>query len=273
MMVRAEKERLDLLMVERELASDRQQALRLIMAGKVLVAGQRVDKPGTRVPVSVELTVKEPLAYASRGGIKLEAALDAFGLDVTGWIAADVGASTGGFTDCLLQRGARRVYAIDVGYGQLAWKLQQDPRVVVMDRTNARHLESLAEPIDLATIDVSFISLKLILPVVVGWLKAQRQIVALIKPQFEASPQQVEKGGVVRDPEVHRAVLHDLIDWAAARNVGLGGLIRSPLTGPAGNVEFLVHWTPISAAEGVQLDLASGLIESCLTAEEGDSDA
>ena len=258
-MARMQKERLDLLMVDRELASDRQQALRLIMAGQVYVAGQRVDKPGTRVPVAAELSVKESLAYASRGGLKLEAALAAFGLEVRDWIVADVGASTGGFTDCLLQRGARRVYAIDVGYGQLAWKLQQDPRVVVMDRTNARHLESLAEPVDLATIDVSFISLKLILPAVVGWLKEQGQIVALIKPQFEAVPQQVEKGGVVRDPGVHRAVLHDLIDWATAHNIELHGLIRSPITGPAGNVEFLVHWMPISVPAGQEAGMPSHL--------------
>jgi 23S rRNA (cytidine1920-2'-O)/16S rRNA (cytidine1409-2'-O)-methyltransferase len=269
-MVRAQKERLDLLMVERELASDQQQALRLIMAGQVLVAGKKVDKPGTRVPVTAELTVQEPPVYASRGGIKLEAALDAFGLDVKGWIAADVGASTGGFTDCLLQRGARRVYAIDVGYGQLAWKLRQDPRVVVMDRTNARHLEKLAEPVDLATIDASFISLKLIIPAAVGWLKERGQIVALIKPQFEAKQQQVEKGGVVRDPEVHRTVLHDLIDWAAAQGLGIGGLLRSPLTGPAGNVEFLVHWTPSSAAVGREVDQVSDLIERYLRAEGED---
>ena len=278
-MARVQKERLDLLMVDRELASDRQQALRLIMAGQVYVAGQRVDKPGTQVPVSAELSVKEPLAYASRGGLKLEAALTAFGLEVRDWVVADVGASTGGFTDCLLQRGARRVYAIDVGYGQLAWKLQQDPRVVVMDRTNARHLESLAEPVDLATIDTSFISLKLILPAVVGWLKEQGQIVALIKPQFEAVPQQVEKGGVVRDPGVHRAVLHDLINWAAARNMELRGLIRSPITGPAGNVEFLANWMPSSVAAGQEASMPShpkaglptGLIESCLAAQGGDA--
>jgi len=266
-MVRVQKERLDLLMVEKELAADEQQALRLIMAGQVFVAGQRVDKPGTRVPVSAELSVKQPLAYASRGGLKLEAALDAFGLDVNDWTVADVGASTGGFTDCLLQRGARRVFAIDVGYGQLAWKLQQDPRVIVMDRTNARHLESLAEPVDLATIDVSFISLKLILPAVVGWLKEKGQIVALIKPQFEADPQQVEKGGVVRDPEVHRTVLHDLIDWAVAQGVGLAGLIRSPITGPAGNVEFLAHWSPGHSGAGREAGSASSLIESCLVAQ------
>jgi 23S rRNA (cytidine1920-2'-O)/16S rRNA (cytidine1409-2'-O)-methyltransferase len=149
-----------------------------------------------------------------------------------------------GFTDCLLQRGAARVYAIDVGYGQLAWKLQQDPRVAVLDRTNARYLEALAEPVDLATIDVSFISLRLILPAVSGWLRTGGHIVALIKPQFEAGRDQVGKGGVVRDPAVHRAVLQDILTWAAARDLALMGLIRSPITGPAGNVEFLGHWLP-----------------------------
>jgi 23S rRNA (cytidine1920-2'-O)/16S rRNA (cytidine1409-2'-O)-methyltransferase len=272
-MARVQKERLDLLLVERELALDKRQALRLIMAGQVFVAGQRVDKPGTRVPVSADLSVRESLTYASRGGLKLEAALDAFGLEVSGWIVADVGASTGGFTDCLLQRWARRVYAIDVGYGQLAWKLQKDPRVIVIDRTNARHLESVGEAVDLATIDVSFISLKLILPAVVGWLKDQGRIVALIKPQFEAKAQQVEKGGVVRDPEVHRAVLNDVIDWAAAQGLGLAGLIRSPLIGPAGNVEFLAHWTPSSDAADLQPDSHSDLIERCLKAQGGDADA
>lgn len=266
-MVRVQKERLDQLMVERGLAPDTQQALRRIMAGQVYVAGQRIDKPGTRVPVSTALTVKEPLAYASRGGLKLEAALDTFGLEVDGCTAADVGASTGGFTDCLLQRRARRVYAIDVGYGQLAWKLQQDPRVVVMDRTNARYLQSLEEPIDLATIDVSFISLRLILPAVLGWLKDEGHIVALIKPQFEASSQQVEKGGVVRDPKVHRTVLHELVTWAASHELVLTGLIRSPITGPAGNVEFLAHWVPMSAAADRGSGPASGLVETCLTAQ------
>ncbi len=231
-------------MVNRGLVESRQQAQRLIMAGQVAVGDQVVDKPGSRVPVQAEVTVKSGLPYVSRGGLKLVAALEAFGFDVTGWIAADVGASTGGFTDCLLQRGASRVYAIDVGYGQLAWKLQQDPRVVVMDRTNARYLDKLAEPVDLATIDVSFISLKLILPVVTGWLRAGGRIVALIKPQFEAGPAQVGKGGVVRDPKVHRAVLADLVAWAGSQGLALMGLIRSPIIGPAGNAEFLAHWLP-----------------------------
>jgi 23S rRNA (cytidine1920-2'-O)/16S rRNA (cytidine1409-2'-O)-methyltransferase len=256
----ASKERLDLLLVQRDLASSQDQARRLIMAGQVSVGDQVMDKPGTRVPTGSEVTLKGGSPFASRGGFKLEAALEAFGLDVRGWTAADVGASTGGFVDCLLQRGASRVYAIDVGYGQLAWKLRQDPRVVVLDRTNARHLKKLAEPVNLVTIDVSFISLKLILPAASGWLGQRGQIVALIKPQFEADPEHVEDGGVVRDMAVHRSVLEDLITWAGSRHMGLMGLIRSPLTGPAGNVEFLVHWVPGRQAS---IDSAA-LIRDCI---------
>ena len=243
-MSQVRKQRLDLLLVEQGLAESRQRAQRLIMAGEVSVDERIVDKPGIRVPVAAQVTVKSGLPYVSRGGFKLAAALDAFELDVRGWIGVDVGASTGGFTDCLLQRGAGRVYAIDVGYGQLAWKLQQDPRVVVMDRTNARHVEHLPEAADLATIDVSFISLRLIIPAVTGWLRPGGSIVALIKPQFEAGREQVGKGGVVRDPRVHRAVLEDLANWAQSQGLGLTGLIRSPITGPKGNVEFLAHWLP-----------------------------
>ncbi len=259
-MVGSRKERLDLLLVERGLADSRQQAQRLIMAGEVTVEGQVVDKPGARVAVAARLTVAGGLPYVSRGGCKLAAALDAFGLDVSGWIAADVGASTGGFTDCLLQRGAARVYAIDVGYGQLAWKLQQDPRVVVMDRTNARYLERLPEVVDLATVDVSFISLRLILPTVAGWLRPDGRIVALIKPQFEAGRRQVGKGGVVRDPAVHRAVLQEIVAWAQAQGLGLQGLLRSPITGPAGNIEFLAHWQPGTASS----EAVGSWIEECV---------
>jgi 23S rRNA (cytidine1920-2'-O)/16S rRNA (cytidine1409-2'-O)-methyltransferase len=241
-MVKVRKERLDLLLAARDLAESRQQAQRLIMAGRVTVDGTLVDKPGSRIPVGADIEVRGALPYASRGGYKLAAALDAFDLDVEGLVAADVGASTGGFTDCLLQRGASRVYAIDVGYGQLAWKLQQDPRVVIMDRVNARYLERLPEAVDLATVDVSFISLRLILPAVLRWLKSSGQIAALIKPQFEAGREQVGKGGVVRDPAVHRSVLFGILDWAGGQELGLTGLIRSPVTGPAGNVEFLAHW-------------------------------
>jgi 23S rRNA (cytidine1920-2'-O)/16S rRNA (cytidine1409-2'-O)-methyltransferase len=254
------KERLDLLLVEQGLVETRQQAQKLIMAGQVTVGERVVDKPGTRVAVDAALGVQEGLPFASRGGLKLAAALDAFGLDVRGWVVADVGASTGGFTDCLLQRGADRIYAIDVGYGQLAWKLRQDPRVVVMERTNARYLDSLPEQVDLVTIDVSFISLKLILPSAMGWLRPAGQIVALIKPQFEAGREQVGKGGVVRDPAIHRRVLVDLSGWAAAEGLALAGMIRSPITGPAGNVEFLAQWL----LDGTVSMDASTLIEACV---------
>jgi 23S rRNA (cytidine1920-2'-O)/16S rRNA (cytidine1409-2'-O)-methyltransferase len=238
-----DKQRLDVLLVERGLVPSRETGQRLIMAGQVRVDGEPSDKPGRRVATDAAITLDAGLPYASRGGFKLEAALDRFGLDVRGWVVADVGASTGGFTDCLLQRGASRVYAIDVGYGQLAWSLRQDPRVVLMERTNARYVERLSEPVDLVTIDASFISLQLLLPTVAGWLHLQesRRAIPLIKPQFEAGRRQVGKGGVVRDPDVHRQVLTDLLTWAEAQGWGLLGLMPSPLRGPAGNVEFLAH--------------------------------
>jgi 23S rRNA (cytidine1920-2'-O)/16S rRNA (cytidine1409-2'-O)-methyltransferase len=238
----AKKERLDRLMVARGLAESREQAQRLIMAGEVEVDGERQDKPGRMVLLDAEITVRRPLPYVSRGGFKLAAALDAFAVPVAGCIAIDVGASTGGFTDCLLQRGAARVYAIDVGYGQLAWKLQTDSRVVVMDRTNVRHLDALPDGAlaDLAVIDVSFISLALVLPAVLRLLKPNAQIIALVKPQFEAGAGDVGKGGVVRNADVHRRVLREIC--AVAQNLGLhpAGLIASPVPGPAGNVEFLL---------------------------------
>jgi 23S rRNA (cytidine1920-2'-O)/16S rRNA (cytidine1409-2'-O)-methyltransferase len=263
------KERLDLLLVERGLAESRTQAQRLILAGQVSVGDRLVDKPGTQVSVAGPVQVAEGLPYASRGGFKLAAALDAFELDVSGWVAADVGASTGGFTDCLLQRGAAKVYTIDVGYGQLAWQLRQDPRVVVMDRTNARYLASLPEAVDLATVDVSFISLRLILPPVLGWLRPGGQIVTLVKPQFEAGREQVGKGGVVRDAAIHRAVLTELVAWAEGQGLGLRGLIRSPITGPAGNVEFLAHWAPgCPSVADVPIR-----IEACVEPEESNAHA
>jgi 23S rRNA (cytidine1920-2'-O)/16S rRNA (cytidine1409-2'-O)-methyltransferase len=259
------KERLDLLLVEKGLAESQDQAQRLIMAGLVRVGDGRVDKPGTRVPAGAELTIQNRRPYASRGGHKLAAALDAFAVDVRGFKAADVGASTGGFTDCLLQRGAKRVYAIDVGYGQLAWKLQQDPRVVVMDRTNARHLKHLPELMDLVTIDASFISLKLILPTVAGWLKDKGQILALIKPQFEARSEQVEEGGVVRDPALHRQILEDILSWSSAQGLAPLGLIHSPIRGPAGNMEFLAHMRLGTSAKCNH----GKLVADCLKAVEG----
>ena len=236
------KERLDKLMVMRGLAESRERAQALIMAGEVLVNGQRVDKPGRRVPVDVPIEVKARIPYVSRGGFKLAAMLDHLGLDVSGWVCVDVGASTGGFTDVLLQRGAARVYAIDVGYGQLAWKLRTDPRVVVMERTNIRHVTQLPEQCDLATIDVSFIGLNLVLPPVYNLVKEEGWIIALIKPQFEAGPEKVGKGGIVRDPAVHEEVLRRVLGEAERLGLGLQALIRSPLPGAEGNVEFLAAW-------------------------------
>jgi 23S rRNA (cytidine1920-2'-O)/16S rRNA (cytidine1409-2'-O)-methyltransferase len=249
-----ERERLDVLLHRMGLANSREQARRLIMAGQVSVDGETTDKAGTRVPLTAKIDIQARPTYVSRGGLKLEAALAAFAVKVRGMVAADIGASTGGFTDCLLQHGATRVYAVDVGYGQLAWSLRQDPRVVAMERVNARYLHALPEPIDLITIDVSFISLRLVLPALVPLLKPVGQIIALAKPQFEAGRRQVGKGGVVRDPAVHRAVLHDLLTWASANGLQVQGVVTSPLRGPAGNIEFLVHWVPGIAASKSRIE-------------------
>jgi 23S rRNA (cytidine1920-2'-O)/16S rRNA (cytidine1409-2'-O)-methyltransferase len=248
-MAKAKRERLDKLLVARGMFATRSQARGFILAGEVFVDGERVDKPGTAVSVEAAITVKQPLPYVGRGGYKLAGALDVFGLDVTDRICADVGACTGGFTDVLLQRGAARVYAIDVGYGQLDWKLRQDARVVVMERTNARYVESLAEPVNFVAIDVSFISLKLILPAVQKWLAPQADIVALIKPQFEAGRTQVGKGGVVRDVAVRQEVLAELLTWAEAQQLAPQGLVRSSIEGSDGNVEYLVWLRPFAATQ------------------------
>ena len=236
------KQRLDLLLVERGLAESREQARRLIMAGEVLVDEQVSDKPGRTVSRDATLRVREPLPYGSRGGQKLAAALQAFPVPVEHITAIDVGASTGGFTDCLLQHGASRVFAIDVGYGQLAWKLRSDPRVIPLERTNIRHLTHLPGGVlaDLAVIDASFISLTLVLPPTLNLLTAEGEVVALIKPQFEAGQEDVGKGGVVRDAKVHQRVLQESFDLAASLGLTVAGLIASPLLGPAGNVEFLI---------------------------------
>ncbi|MBI3979319.1 MAG: TlyA family RNA methyltransferase [Chloroflexi bacterium] len=236
----AAKRRLDQLLVERELATTREQARALIMAGQVRIGDRVADKPGHLVPADAAVAVERPLPYVSRGGFKLAHALDAFGIGVAGAVAADVGASTGGFTDVLLQRGAARVYAIDVGYGQLDYRLRTDPRVVVMEKTNVRYLAGLPEPIDLATIDVSFISLEKVLPVVKGWLSPAGQIVALVKPQFEAGRAQVGRGGVVRDPAVHGTVLARVLRFTESLGLVPTGVVASPVLGPAGNREFLV---------------------------------
>lgn len=234
-----DKERLDVLLVERGLVETRARARAHIMAGEVTVDGVRVDKAGTQISRSAQIELATPMPYASRGGYKLAGALEQFGLDVADRVAADIGACTGGFTDVLLQRGAARVYAIDVGQGQLVWKLRQDERVVVMERTNARYLDSLLEPVGLVVIDVSFISLKLILPAVRKWLSADADVVVLIKPQFEAGPESVGKGGIVRDAAVRRAVLEDLLGWANEQGWSVNGLIQSPIQGTDGNIEYL----------------------------------
>lgn len=239
------KERLDILLVARGLAESRERAKSAIMAGIVYVEGQRADKPGTSVDKEAKIEVRgNPIPFVSRGGLKLAKALEAFPVDVAGKIAIDVGASTGGFTDCLLQHGAAKVYAIDVGYGQLDWGLRQDPRVVVMERTNIRHVrpDDLDELADLATIDVAFISLTKILEIVAGLLVDDGKIVALIKPQFEAGRDQIGKKGVVRDPKVHVEVITRVLAFAETLGLGALGLTFSPITGPQGNREFLVYW-------------------------------
>ena len=234
--------RLDQLLVQRGLADTRSKAQALIMAGSVRVSGQPQSKPGTMVPEEAPVEVTASLLYASRGGHKLAHALDEFGLDPGGLQVLDVGASTGGFTDVLLQRGAARVFAIDVGYGILDYRLRTDPRVVNLERTNIRHLTELPGGVagDAAVIDTSFISLTLVLPAVQRLLVPGGWIVALIKPQFEAGPAHVGKGGVVRDPAVHAAVQQQISSFAATIGLETLGLTRSPITGPAGNVEFLI---------------------------------
>jgi 23S rRNA (cytidine1920-2'-O)/16S rRNA (cytidine1409-2'-O)-methyltransferase len=241
----AARQRLDLLLTERGLAGSREQAQRLIRAGSVRVAGQVADKPGHLFAADAEIAVAERERFVSRGGEKLEAAFREFALAVEGRVAVDVGASTGGFTDCLLQHGAARVYAIDVGHGQLAWRLRSDPRVVVMDGVNARYLkpEALPEPADLAVVDVAFISLTLVLPAVAALVRPGGGMVTLIKPQFEAGRAQVGRGGVVRDPAVHDQVVARVRAFGAAElKLAWEGCCRSPILGPAGNVEFLAYW-------------------------------
>lgn len=257
------KQRLDLLLVQRGLVASRHLAQRLIMAGEVLVNDQPVAKPGTQVVTSAEIRVRERPQFVSRGGEKLSAALRAFGIEPDGWICADVGASTGGFTDCLLQAGAAHVYAIDVGYGQFAWVLRNHHRVVVMERTNARYVEILPEAIDLVVADVSFISLRLLLPVFVNWMRGDAQAVLLIKPQFEAGRRDVGKGGVVRNPEVHRRVLQEIIVAAHQAAFSVCGLVPSPLLGPSGNREFLL-WLSLRIPSMSIKDIEA-LIEVCLS--------
>jgi 23S rRNA (cytidine1920-2'-O)/16S rRNA (cytidine1409-2'-O)-methyltransferase len=238
------KTRLDLLLVQKKLVDSRQRARALIMSGSVWVNQVPTDKPGTPVAEDAVIEVKTSnLAYVSRGGIKLEAALRAFAVEAENRICLDVGASTGGFSDCLLQNGARRVYAVDVGYGQLAWKLRQDPRVVVIERTNIRYLQEhrIPDAIDLVTIDVSFISLRLVVPSVLSFLKRNGVILALIKPQFEVGKGQVGKGGVVRNVHLHQTVIQDLTLFFTDLGLRCSTVVPSPLLGPKGNREFLIR--------------------------------
>jgi 23S rRNA (cytidine1920-2'-O)/16S rRNA (cytidine1409-2'-O)-methyltransferase len=234
------KQRLDVLLVERGLAPSREKARAVIMAGDVTVDGKPAVRAAAPVDAGAAIVVAKPPRYVSRGGDKLEHALAAFDVDPTGLVAVDIGASTGGFTDCLLQHGAARVYAVDVGYGQLDYRLRQDERVTVMERTNARELAELPEAPDLATVDVSFIGLEKVLPSIVWLLRPGARIVALVKPQFQARRSEVRRGGVVKDPQVHAAVLGRIIAWAANEGLRFGGLTTSPLLGPAGNKEFFV---------------------------------
>ncbi|MCI8652575.1 MAG: TlyA family RNA methyltransferase [Angelakisella sp.] len=237
------KERLDAAVVARGLVSGRDRAKGIIMAGQVYVDGQKADKPGQQVDEHSRIEIRgEQLPFVSRGGLKLEKAMETFGLSLAGMICADIGASTGGFTDCMLQKGAEKVYAIDVGYGQLAWKLRTDPRVVNLERTNIRYVtgEQIPEELDFLSIDVSFISLELVLPVAFRLLKPGSKMVCLVKPQFEAGREKVGKKGVVRDPAVHEDVIRKVLDTALSLGFSPQGLTFSPVKGPEGNIEYLL---------------------------------
>jgi 23S rRNA (cytidine1920-2'-O)/16S rRNA (cytidine1409-2'-O)-methyltransferase len=238
------KERLDKLMVEKGLVPSREKAQALIMIGGVKVNGQVMRKPGQKIREDALIEILQPpCPYVSRGGIKLEGAIKGFGINVEGKVCLDVGASTGGFTDCLLQHGAKKVYAVDVGWGQLHWKLRNDPRVICLEKRNIRYLpkEEIPEEVDLVTIDTSFISLKLVIPAVLKFLKEKAEILALIKPQFEVGKGEVGKGGVVRDPEKHKRVIEEIRIFS--QNLGLHpvGVIESPISGPKGNREFFIY--------------------------------
>ena len=253
------KKRLDVLLVERGLSENRTKAQAVIMSGLVDVNGQRADKPGVSYEETVDIQIRGAACpYVSRGGLKLEKALRDFGVHPADYVCSDSGASTGGFTDCLLQQGAKKVFAIDVGYGQLDWKIRNDPRVVVMERTNIRYVtpEDLGEPLDLSVIDVSFISLKIVLPAIKNLLKpGQGQVLCLIKPQFEAGRDKVGKKGVVREPETHKEVLDNFVALAGELGFTILGLTFSPVKGPEGNIEFLGHLT-LADVPGILPDTA-----------------
>ncbi len=237
------KIRLDKLLLEKNLAPTRQKAQAMIAAGQVLVDNRLADKAGVMVEDSVNIAIKETCPYVSRGGYKLEAGLEFFNIEPAGLTCLDIGASTGGFTDCLLKKGAEKVYAVDVGYGQLAWELRQDPRVVVMERTNARYLtaDDFDGPVDLAVIDAAFISLKLLIPPLLQLFRGQVSILALIKPQFEVGRGKVGKGGVVRDPALHEEVINEIVNFSKTLGLQSRGVAPSPILGPKGNKEFLIY--------------------------------
>ncbi len=258
------KIRLDVLLVDRNFFDSRERAKRFIMSGNVLVDEQKIDKAGALVRADCEIRLLgNDMPYVSRGGLKLEKAIDVFKLDIAGKIAADIGASTGGFSDCMLQHGARKVFAIDVGYGQLDWKLRNDPRVVCMERTNIRHVtrQNFSEPIGFASIDVSFISLDKVLPVVFELLVDGGEVVALIKPQFEAGREKVGKHGVVREPNVHVEVIENVVNAARSFGFAIAGLTFSPIKGPEGNIEYLVRLNKNSAASAA-VDIKSVVDEA-----------
>ena len=262
------KKRLDVLLTEHMYAETRSKAQAIIMAGQVYVNGQKADKPGISYEETVEIEVRgDTCPYVSRGGLKLEKALRDFGVKPEGYVCSDSGASTGGFTDCLLQQGASKVFAIDVGYGQLDWKIRSDPRVVVMERTNIRYVtpEQLGEPLDLSVIDVSFIGLEIVLPTIKTLLKpSSGQVLCLIKPQFEAGKENVGKKGVVRDPKIHKMVLDNFVTLVNTLGFTILGLTFSPVKGPEGNIEFLGHLT-LAEQEGIVPDTAKVVADAHAT--------
>ena len=263
------KERLDVLLTEKNFFDSRARAKAMIMAGKILVNGQKVDKAGTLIPIDAEIRILgEEMPFVSRGGLKLQKALDVFKIILSGKIAADVGASTGGFTDCMLQHGAKKVYAIDVGYGQLAWKLRSNAQVVNMERTNIRNVtrEDILDELDFISIDVSFISLEKVLPVVYDLLKESGEVVALIKPQFEAGRENVGKKGVVRDKKIHAAVIEKVLKFAAGVGFKICGINFSPVKGPEGNIEYLAYLTKNLSTE--EIDFAPEILSIVDSAHE-----
>ena len=267
------KKRLDVLLTEQGYADTRSKAQAIIMSGNVYVNGQKADKPGVAYEETVQLEVRGAVCpYVSRGGLKLEKALRDFGVKPVDYVCSDSGASTGGFTDCLLQQGARKVFAIDVGYGQLDWKIRSDERVVVMERTNIRYVtpEDLGEPLDLSVIDVSFIGLEIVLPTIKTLLKPTGQVLCLIKPQFEAGKENVGKKGVVRDPKIHKMVLDNFVSLVDGLGFKILGLTFSPVKGPEGNIEFLGHLT-LDDVEGIRPDTASVVEQAHNTLDKGGS--